>query len=237
MTSRNLKNFEFRLGRQGILLFVAGMAGLLFLVFLSGVMVGLHIDAYPEKIAREMPELIRKRLLPAAEKAEDTARSSPAALPAAKADALPGEAEAEDKGPHPIALATPAAVAGAPADGQIAPPREAGENKSIAPAPPVKEEKKEPPPAEPTDIPAAQGKGKYLVQVGSFKSNAKAKEFSRRVKQTGYNPQISVMDSPQKGKWFRVVIDGFETRDKAKKAASLLSAQLKGVNCFVRPVK
>jgi hypothetical protein len=37
MVSKNPKNFEFKLGKQGLLLFVAGMSFLLLTVFIIGV--------------------------------------------------------------------------------------------------------------------------------------------------------------------------------------------------------
>src|SRR3990172_8932135 len=62
MPSRNQKNFEFRLGRQGLVFFILGMSVLIFLVFVFGVMVGVHIDAYPERIAGVVPEFVRGML-------------------------------------------------------------------------------------------------------------------------------------------------------------------------------
>ncbi|MCG6537299.1 MAG: hypothetical protein L7F78_21960, partial [Syntrophales bacterium LBB04] len=116
MVSTNLKNFEFRLGRQGIVLFVAGMSFLLLLVFILGVLVGLHIDAYPEKIATVVPEMVRRQLHRPQEKGEkargeeaknpkeavenNVLASSPASLPP-KTDDPGGPSVAEGKKAQP----------------------------------------------------------------------------------------------------------------------------------------
>jgi hypothetical protein len=62
MASKNARNFEFKLGKQALVLFILGMSLLLFCVFLFGVVVGKHIDAYPEIVARGIPGMIRDKL-------------------------------------------------------------------------------------------------------------------------------------------------------------------------------
>ena len=59
MITKNTHRFEFKLGRIGLILFLLGMAGLLFGVFLLGVTLGKNIDTYPEKIARFLPDKIK----------------------------------------------------------------------------------------------------------------------------------------------------------------------------------
>jgi cell division septation protein DedD len=51
MASRNIKNFELRLGKTGLFIVIVGMAALLCTVFLLGVDIGKNIDTYPEQIA------------------------------------------------------------------------------------------------------------------------------------------------------------------------------------------
>ena len=61
MAAKNVHRFEFRMGRLGLFLFVLGMSGLLFAVFLFGIDVGKNIDTYPGKIAGYIPDRIRNR--------------------------------------------------------------------------------------------------------------------------------------------------------------------------------
>ena len=51
MASGNIKNFELKIGKAGLIIIVVGMAVLLCTAFLFGVDVGKNIDTYPDKIA------------------------------------------------------------------------------------------------------------------------------------------------------------------------------------------
>jgi len=212
MTSRNLKNFEFRLGRQGIILFAVGMSLLLFFVFIIGVMVGLHIDAYPEKIAG-LPEILRKQLY-------NPAVNTEGINPDIEKTTLPDDAGNVVSLPDPLSL-----------------------KEEEPTAPPGLEEKKSSPVASPSgkgkedDAQLPKVGGEYLVQAGSFKNINKAEELSKKINPLGYKPRVVTTEVPGKGKWSRVVIEGFETKEEAKKAAGLLSEKIKSVDCIVRPIK
>src|SRR5574340_1746 len=69
MASKNRRIFELRLGKLGLLLFICGMSLLLFSSFLIGIVVGKHMEAYPERYSSGLTELIRDRLLMARTKA------------------------------------------------------------------------------------------------------------------------------------------------------------------------
>ncbi len=49
MAAKNRRMFELRLGKLGLILFIGGMSLLLFSMFLLGVVVGKHMEAYPER--------------------------------------------------------------------------------------------------------------------------------------------------------------------------------------------
>ena len=68
MALKNRRIFELRLGKLGLLLFVCGMSLLLFSSFLIGVIVGKHMEAYPERYSSGLTELIRDRMLTSAPK-------------------------------------------------------------------------------------------------------------------------------------------------------------------------
>jgi cell division protein FtsN len=225
MVTRNPKNFEFKLGKQGLLLFVGGMSILLFAGFIIGVMVGVHIDAYPEKIAQSIPAIIRRQLshpvvttekaAPAREEAktppvnEETTVSAPPLAPViAKSDLPAGNAATEEK-------KAPVTVPSGSVDAAV-------------PAPQT-------PAAADTPLPAAGGK--YSVQVGSFKSQKAAKQFCSKITPLGLKPRVAMVELPNRGKWFRVLVEGFATRDEALQAAGTLEKNIKGVKGIVRPVK
>jgi cell division protein FtsN len=63
MTLKNRRVFELRLGKVGLIVFISGMSLMLFSVFLLGIIVGKHMEAYPERYSSGIPELVRDRLL------------------------------------------------------------------------------------------------------------------------------------------------------------------------------
>jgi hypothetical protein len=58
MATKNLRQFEFKLGKLGVVLFIMGLSILVFTAFLLGVQVGRNIDTYPELISRGIPAKI-----------------------------------------------------------------------------------------------------------------------------------------------------------------------------------
>ncbi|HLA26997.1 MAG TPA: SPOR domain-containing protein [Syntrophales bacterium] len=249
MASRNLKNFEFRLGRPGIMFFAVGMSLLLFFVFIIGVMVGLHIDAYPEKIAG-LPEIIRKRLY---SPAVNTERISPGGektpLPddAGDAGSLPDSLslEEEESTASPgleEKKSSPVAFPSGNMDGKEKSVDVGGDAgaRPAATLPVVKKQESKLPPSDVAGEDGAQPPnvgGKYLVQAGSFQNINKADELSNKIIPLGYKPRVATTEVAGKGKWSRVVIEGFETKEEAMNAARVLSEKIKGVTCIVRPIK
>lgn len=257
MAIRNQKNFELRLGRQGILLFVTGMSVLLFAVFIFGIMVGIHIDAYPEKIAQILPAIISRQLHhpPATAEKIVVVREETKVPPAAEAsiavaplpdpfvakEDLPKETAGGEEMKADLAV-TPAAVGKTPGT----PPIPVAVKEQRAPVKPsvnVPVEKNPVSNARPPASKADAGDSasiagrKYLVQVASFKSQHAAKQFSNKIKPLGFKPRVAMVELPQKGKWFRVIIDGFVSRDEAKKAIGVLEKNIKGLNSVVSTVK
>ena len=64
-------DFEFRLGRFGLVFFTLAIALLLLFFFVCGVIVGKNIESYPEKIA-SMPGTIKERITKSRDTATDT---------------------------------------------------------------------------------------------------------------------------------------------------------------------
>jgi hypothetical protein len=51
----------------------------------------------------------------------------------------------------------------------------------------------------------------------------------------GYDPVVDVAEIPGRGKWYRVKLRGFETREDARRVAREIERKLKGVQCLVAP--
>jgi cell division protein FtsN len=259
MAFDNLKKFEFRLGRQGILLFVVSMSLMLFLVFIVGVMVGMHIDAYPEKIARGIPQVILNKLdlipkitektAPVKEEAKrPTAGEESNTAATVVPPTVPKEEEpivtegVENKSLSPAANQPFTATLNAATRNQKISPAIAGGEGAKKPVDfgGGKEREAKPVPHDSPELSSGQkpsAEVKYMLQVVSVKDKSRAEQFCKKIAPLGYNPRVEMVDLPKKGKWFRVVIDGFEARDEAKKAADALAEKIKGVSCVIRPTK
>ncbi|NPU84881.1 MAG: SPOR domain-containing protein [Syntrophaceae bacterium] len=83
---------------------------------------------------------------------------------------------------------------------------------------------------------AGTAKESFILQVASYKEKVKAEETAKKLGSMGFRPRIQAVDLPAKGRWFRIVVGGFESRDAAQKAADKISKKLKGINCIVRKV-
>ncbi|MEE9935727.1 MAG: SPOR domain-containing protein [Deltaproteobacteria bacterium] len=238
MGSGNIKKFEWKLGRTGMILLISGMAVLLCLSFLLGVGVGKNIDTYPEKIASAPQRFLALFWRP-----------SKAAV-AEKKQA--GKEAGEDKSGMDLefhdALTTQKipTIQQAPADSKTDADVVAD---IIAQAPPPASETHREEPVAPTKKPAgetaAAAKAQeapsaaaqtYVVHVASLKDKAKAAQISKTVDAMGYSAKVVKVELKGKGTWYRVVAAQFATRDKAQAAADKISQKVK-TKCIIRPVE
>jgi cell division septation protein DedD len=251
MVSRNKQNFEFTLGKIGLILFTVCMSLLLFVVFLFGVLVGRNMDTYPERYSRGIPALVKDKLgfisgrAPSAsavrQGTKEAAPNQGEDVDFTFYDTLAGK-KGEAKVPTPVTPKGPEGpgqqpdgikpgVAVAPAGGQLpGSPRE-GDVKQKVPAPvppaPVSEAAKE--------LKPPSG-GKYLIQAASYQQKEKAESLGKKIAALGYTPRVVMTDIQAKGRWFRVMIGGFESRPLAEKAAGVVEQKIGGLKCTIRAV-
>ena len=62
MSPQKTGDFEFKLGKFGLMVFTFGISLLLLFSFIFGVIVGKHIESYPEKIAKGIPKAIKETI-------------------------------------------------------------------------------------------------------------------------------------------------------------------------------
>ncbi len=74
---------------------------------------------------------------------------------------------------------------------------------------------------------------KYQIQVGSFKEKEKADRLCKKLTGLGYSPKVAEMQVAKKGKWMRITLEGFESREDAQKAADRVAGKIKGLKCVV----
>lgn len=77
MASHNSRDFEFKLGKLGLVLFIFGNALMLLFSFIFGVMVGKNIESYPEKIAKGIPRAIKEKITDTSNKAATSVTGTP----------------------------------------------------------------------------------------------------------------------------------------------------------------
>lgn len=256
MTSRNLRTFEFKLGKRGTILFILGMSLLLFSAYLLGVMVGKNIDTYPEKLSRGIPDIVRKKV----ESSPDRTKTVMAAREkeedsdfdltfydtlARKGDGQKGPVFEEGKEKKlSEEAAKEQSVPGGEAQGKKVPVTSSGAivgEKSVIPRVDERKDKKPSlslsPAAEHAGEKASPVKGKYIIQAASYREQEKADRLCKRLKVLGYNPMVVAADLPGKGKWFRVILGGFETPQEAREIVDVVSKKIGGMNCVVRSTK
>jgi cell division protein FtsN len=76
---------------------------------------------------------------------------------------------------------------------------------------------------------------KYILQVASYKEKDKSDQVSKQMRKLGYNSHVVPANIKGKGRWYRVIIGGYESEGKAKKAVGELAGKMNGLNAIIRP--
>jgi len=79
-----------------------------------------------------------------------------------------------------------------------------------------------------SSVPAAKRgspAGKFTLQIGSHQKLLEAKDQIEALETLGLRPFLRGVDLKTKGKWFRVYLGGYQTRDEAEKAGARFRAQ------------
>jgi cell division septation protein DedD len=252
---KNRRVFELRLGKVGLILFISGMSLLLFSVFLLGIVVGKQMEAYPERYSSGIPELIRDSLLAAVSRQGKSAspvanqgdKGDPVAdgadfdltfydtLGGKKGGAVAGTQAGVTKHKTSEETQSPAATTGVikketipPASGDDA------KGKKVGPPPegtPVEETAKQKPAAGEIGPP---GKGSFEVQLAAYRERAQAEQLAKKFTGSGFTPRVVMKELSGKGRWFRVTVGGFESRQLAQEAADQMSGKVHGLKCVIR---
>jgi hypothetical protein len=241
MVANNRRTLELKLGKLGLTLFVGGMSLLLFSMFLLGVLVGQHLDAYPEKYSGGLADLVRDRFSGLAIAPRQENPPLPDEQKMGKDSTSAGEdfdltfyqvlgnknsSHKADGGYSSDAGALHVKEPAALAEKETMPVQ-----KEVSKSPAAMEK-----PAQSAPL-KADKKGKvdaFQVQAGAYRDAGQAKKMAERLKSTGFNATVVPRDIPDKGRWFRVVVGDFESREKAKQAVSQIAEKIKGAKCIIR---
>lgn len=217
MKAKNVRTFELKLGKRALMVFILGISCLLFVTFLFGVKVGKFMDAYPEKISRGLPYMVMECFgwSPKKAEAETAVNETPkesAGTEENKVDLTFYDTLAQKKGAKVEEKRTPGNSAAAVIERPSQKTNEA---------------------AGQTPVTTAQAKSKYQVQVASLKEKDKADQICKKLVKLGYSPRIITADLQDRGKWFRVILDGFESREQAQKITDIVTKKIIGVSCVI----
>ncbi len=223
MASKNIKNFEIKLKKTGIVVIIAGMTALLCLTFLLGVEVGKSLDAYPEKIS-SLPKKIFALI------------SQPAKI---DPDSSLGDTEEKEENDLSIQEKLPQKSS---SDEKTTPEKEyikvasdkidedtknTSSNKIE-----ISENKEKKTTA---DVKKTQDKY-YIIHAASFKEKDKAYMLNKQIAELGLKPIIIPVELKAKGLWYRVIVSGLESQSKAQSVADQI-AKKTGSKCTIREVK
>ena len=92
----------------------------------------------------------------------------------------------------------------------------------------LKDEEKPKPKVSPT----AQVKGKFAIQLASFKKKSEASDLVNRLKSGGYDVYYKRAKVPGKGYWYRVRKGGFSSRNEAEAYKSTLNLSKYNIKSF-----
>jgi DedD protein len=269
MTVKNRRVFELRLGKVGLIVFIGGMSLMLFSIFLLGIVVGKHMEAYPERYSSGITDLIRERPFAAVSKqgkvappaADQGKKNEPAGggadfgltfydtLGGKKGGTAAGALTGPAKYKPPDISAEQASPAGSAADtgslmvipgGTISetapsvPVGEGGTKKKLNPSPegtPAREAGMRKPLAGEAEV---RGKGGFEVQVAAYREKSQAEQLVKKVAAFGFSPRVVMKELPGKGRWFRVIVGGFENRGTAQEAADQMAGKIRGLKFMIR---
>ncbi|MCD6153950.1 MAG: SPOR domain-containing protein [Syntrophobacterales bacterium] len=210
MSPRNSRDFEFKLGKLGLVLFTFGIALLLLFSFLFGVMVGKNFESYPEKIAKGIPRAIKEKIVETTNDAlsrvteDNISKNEPAKDKETKEDDFKltfyDKLTKKDEAIKPV------------------PPKK----KILSKAEDRKDKKT-----------SVFIKSSYVIQVASFKDKKKMERLQRKLSAMGYSPRVDETKLSSSGKWFRLRLEGFSTSHEARQVSASLEKKIRGLKCLI----
>jgi cell division protein FtsN len=114
MPSQKSGDFEFKLGKFGLMVFTFGISLLLLFSFIFGVIVGKHIESYPEKIAIGIPKAIKEKITKKVDETMELKGDEKEEFELTFYDTLPKKSEEEGLKEEPEKIPTPKVPSKAP---------------------------------------------------------------------------------------------------------------------------
>lgn len=70
--------------------------------------------------------------------------------------------------------------------------------------------------------------------MAAYRERPQAERMVKRIGALGFAPRVVVKDLPGKGRWFRVIVGGFESRHAAEEAADQITGKIEGLKFVIR---
>jgi cell division protein FtsN len=70
--------------------------------------------------------------------------------------------------------------------------------------------------------------------VGAYREKRQADLMVNKFVSLGFSPQVVMKEFPDTGRWFRVVVGGFENRESAQRVAERMTGKVRGLKCVIR---
>ncbi|MBX6423943.1 SPOR domain-containing protein [Thermosulfurimonas sp. F29] len=165
---------------------------------------------------------------------------SPVAEKTLRKEKVPEEVPAEEVSPPPGVLAPgrlsppPTEKSPAPGGAPSASTPETSVPSEKAPAPSVEA------PSKPAPSPKAPVKPRepyFTLQVASFRDPAEAERYVRIFRDRGYAAQVTRVNIPGKGIWYRVYVGRFASRDEAEKAYRRLRSEKLVKKAYIKKIQ
>lgn len=241
MKSGNIKNFELKIGKAGLIIIVVGMAVLLCTAFLFGVDVGKNIDTYPDKIAALPQKALALVWQPAKIRAAQSAPDNKSGQHQSATEEKFNLTYHKDLTSKEAILKTGSVTEKQPL---VLPPQNGEEtvtgdfNGETQNQPvPVNDKTKEKDEPKENEIKKniASNKQKYKIQAASLKDKTTAYKMSKKIASLGFMSQVIKVDIQGKGTLYRVVVSGFEDKVQADEAAQKISRKT-GTDCIIKSI-
>jgi len=243
MKSGNIKNFELKVGKAGLIIIVVGMAVLLCTAFLFGVDVGKNIDTYPDKIAALPQKALALVWQPAKIRAAKNAPNN---------KSVPGQPQPQAQENIDLTFYNDlTSKKGIPKEQPVPekkpvfiPPQNGEETvtgdfnvETHNPPVPVNEKARESGEPKAKEIAPSldSRKQKFKIQAASLKDKTTATKMNKKIASLGFMSQVIKVDVKGKGTLYRVVVSGFEDKVKADEAAQKITKKT-GTNCLIKSV-
>lgn len=220
--------YEFSLDKKAVGLLVAASALLVLLVFILGLVIGVHWYAPTETTTT-------------ATTATKTNKRQPVFASEAEGPTLPQEAAIEGEALRPEAGAATEAAATAKADSLLTPAGAAQEGTPKAGALPgadpqvIQRAKPDAVEGAAADEGTALKREAFSVQVGVFLEEIDANRLVEEMESKGYTPSILVANDADDRPWYSVRIGAYADQAEATQAASNFTKQEKK-KAVVRPI-